>query len=210
MEQYERVANTADRLREAMRRSGKTQADLVRETGIGKSNISRYVSGQFDPKSDAVHKMAAALDVAELWLWGCDVPIERQQPQKETQDDNMVTIGGLFENLRKERNLSLTEFAEEIGLPEEEIRKYETGKGGIPANIVKMLAEYFGISYGQLSAGRVKTKDIFAAFTSTNEAYVEQVTKWVETFGNERFSDEEFGKIIDYAKFILSQRENKN
>lgn len=210
MEQYERVANTADRLREAMRNTGKTQADLVRETGIGKSNISRYISGRFEPKSDAVHKLAIALNVSEMWLWGCDVPMERPQSQKETQDDNMVTIGGLFEQLRKESNLSLTEFSEEIGLSVEEIRKYETGKGGIPSNIVKMLAEYFGISYGQLSAGRVKTKDIFAAFTSTNEAYVEQVTKWVETFGNERFSDEEFGKIIDYAKFILSQRGNKN
>lgn len=210
MDNYGRIANVSSRLREAMHNAGKTQADLVRETGISKGTLSRYLSGKFEPKQIAVNKLAIALNVSEMWLWGCDVPMERPQSPKETQDDNMVTIGSLFENLRKERNLSLAEFSEEIGLSAEEIRKYETGKGGIPSNIVKMLAEYFGISYGQLSAGRVKRKDIFAAFTSTNEAYVEQVTKWVETFGNERFSDEEFGKIIDYAKFILSQRENKN
>ena len=78
MEKYERVASSADRLKEAMRKAGKTQADLVRETGIGKSNISRYISGRFDPKSDAVHKMAVALNVSEMWLWGCDVPMERE------------------------------------------------------------------------------------------------------------------------------------
>ena len=83
MEKYERTVSTADRLREAMRDTGKTQADLVRETGIGKSNISRYITGRFDPKSDAVHKLAIALDVSEMWLWGCDVPKERHIETKK-------------------------------------------------------------------------------------------------------------------------------
>lgn len=85
MEKYERTVSTADRLREAMRNADKTQADLVRETGIGKSNISRYISGRFDPKSDAVHKLAVALNVSEMWLWGCDVPMERQTEIKKEQ-----------------------------------------------------------------------------------------------------------------------------
>ena len=88
MEGYARVANTSDRLREAMINAGKTQADLVRETGIGKSNISRYISGKFDPKSDAVHKLAIVLNVAELWLWGCDVPMERPTEAKKEQPIN--------------------------------------------------------------------------------------------------------------------------
>ena len=85
MEQYERVVSTAARLQEAMRNAGKSQADLVRETGIGKSNISRYISGRFDPKSDAVHKLAVALNVSEMWLWGCDVPMERSTEAKKEQ-----------------------------------------------------------------------------------------------------------------------------
>ena len=85
MEKYERTVSTADRLREAMRNAGKTQADLVRETGIGKSNISRYISGRFDPKSDSVHKLAVALNVSEMWLWGCDVPMERPTETKKEQ-----------------------------------------------------------------------------------------------------------------------------
>lgn len=82
MGKNDRVASTADRIKEALRIAGKTQADLVRETGIGKSNISRYITGRFDPKSDAVHKMAVALNVNEMWLWGCDVPMQRPAPEK--------------------------------------------------------------------------------------------------------------------------------
>lgn len=177
----------------------KTRKDVCEALGFSYYTFSDWVKGKKYPRMDKVEMLANYFGVLKSDL------IEEKPTEAQT-----MTIGNLFEQLRKERNLSLTEFSEEIGIPAEEIRKYETGTGGIPANIVKMLAEYFGISYGQLSAGRVKTKDIFAAFTSTNEAYVEQVTKWVETFGNERFSDEEFEKIIDYAKFILSQRGNKN
>lgn len=82
MIKYERVENVAKRLREAMYKAEKTQADLARETGISKATLSRYLSGQFEPKQNAVNKMAVALNVAEMWLWGCDVPMERPAPEE--------------------------------------------------------------------------------------------------------------------------------
>ena len=82
MEKYERVESVATRLREAMQIASKTQADLVRETGISKGTLSRYLSGKFEPKQIAVNKLAIALDVAEMWLWGCDVPMERPAPEE--------------------------------------------------------------------------------------------------------------------------------
>lgn len=81
MVKYERVENVSKRLREAMYKANKTQADLARETGISKATLSRYLSGQFEPKQIAVNKMAVALNVAEMWLWGCDVPMERPAPE---------------------------------------------------------------------------------------------------------------------------------
>lgn len=78
------VATTSERLKEAMRLTGKKQADLVRETGIDKGSISHYVSGKYEPKDQGIHKLAVALDVAEMWLWGYDVPMDRPQRQKES------------------------------------------------------------------------------------------------------------------------------
>ena len=83
MEKYERVESVAFRLRKAMDISGKTQADLVRETEISKGTLSRYLSGKFEPKQIAINKLATALNVAEMWLWGCDVPMERQAETKK-------------------------------------------------------------------------------------------------------------------------------
>lgn len=82
MEKYGRIDSVANRLREAMYKAEKSQADLSRETGISKATLSRYLSGQFEPKQIAVNKIAVALNVAEMWLWGCDVPMERPAPEE--------------------------------------------------------------------------------------------------------------------------------
>ena len=79
MKENKRTANTCDRLKEAMALVGKTQADLVRETGLSKSTLSRYISGEFEPKQNAVAKLAFSLNVSEMWLWGYDVPMEKEK-----------------------------------------------------------------------------------------------------------------------------------
>lgn len=78
-----RVATTADRLREAMIEAGKKQVDLVKETGIERGAISRYLSGAYEPKQTAINKLAVALNVSEMWLWGYDVPKTRTLEQKK-------------------------------------------------------------------------------------------------------------------------------
>lgn len=81
-----RISTTAERLREALVRSGKKQADLVRATGLDRGSVSSYLAGKYEPKQMAVYKMAAALDVAEMWLLGYDVPMARTAEQKKNDD----------------------------------------------------------------------------------------------------------------------------
>ena len=42
------------------------------------------------PISSAINKMAVALNVAESWLWGYDVPMERTDMQKK--NDQLVKL----------------------------------------------------------------------------------------------------------------------
>lgn len=85
MNGFNRVDSTANRLRIAMQTAEKKQADVVRETGINRSAISRYLSGEYEPKSDAIWKLARCLDVDEMWLWGYECPKERKAEQKEVE-----------------------------------------------------------------------------------------------------------------------------
>lgn len=86
--------STSERLREAMREAGMKQVDLIRETGLDRGAISSYLSGKYEPKQNAINKMAIALNVSEMWLWGYDVPKERTTNQKK--NDDLVKIIALL------------------------------------------------------------------------------------------------------------------
>lgn len=85
------------RLVKAMKERGMKQADLVEQTGIGKSSLSQYIAGKYEPKADKIYLLAKVLNVSEAWLMGYDVPMERDEIQPET------------ENKKSEETISLTE-----------------------------------------------------------------------------------------------------
>lgn len=95
----ERVSTTPERLREAMDIREKKQADLVRATGIDKGSISNYLSGRYEPKQESIYKLAMALDVSEMWLWGYDVPMDRPKAQK-----NNDAISDIVQLLRSDED----------------------------------------------------------------------------------------------------------
>ena len=90
MDKWERPSTTPERLRMALKKANMKQVELSQITGLDKGAISCYVSGRYEPKSDAINKMAIALDVNEMWLWGYDVPMERE---KDTPDSLKLTEG---------------------------------------------------------------------------------------------------------------------
>lgn len=78
MIEIKRISSASTRIKEAMMLTEKTQADLVRETGLNKSTISRYLSGTIEPKQIAISRLASSLNVDEMWLWGYDVPMQKK------------------------------------------------------------------------------------------------------------------------------------
>ena len=116
MSKLERNATTAARLAEAMRDAGKKQIELANITGLSHSTISRYLSGAVEPRQLATHKLAMALNVSEMWLWGYDVPKNRTAEQKKN-DDLVQVIAKLrkdpefFEVVSKLASLPPAEYA---------------------------------------------------------------------------------------------------
>ena len=78
-------STTSARLQEIMQKRGMKQAELARITGISRGAVSNYVLGRYEPKSDIINKFAKALGCSEMWLWGYDVPMEREKPLPQSQ-----------------------------------------------------------------------------------------------------------------------------
>ena len=68
-----------DRLNEAMRVRGMTATELAKKSGLNKSSLSRYLTGENIPRSLAIGKMATALNVSPTYILGYDVTMDGEE-----------------------------------------------------------------------------------------------------------------------------------
>lgn len=120
MASFTQVDTFANRLRFAMDTRKKKQIDIVRNTGIDRGAISRYLSGEYEPKSKPIYILAKELDVSEQWLMGYDAPMERPQEQK-----NNDAISDIVVSLRKDGSL-IPLVRKVIALPTEKRKSLES------------------------------------------------------------------------------------
>lgn len=93
------------RMKEAMELRGIKQVELCEKTKIGKSAISQYLSGTYEPKQKGVYLIAKALGVSEAWLMGYDVPMERIEEVVPTVTKEESAMLDMFRQLdREDRN----------------------------------------------------------------------------------------------------------
>ena len=64
-----------NRLRQALELRNMSQSELSRLSGIGKSAISQYLSGEYEAKQENIYLMSKPLNVNPAWLMGFDVPM---------------------------------------------------------------------------------------------------------------------------------------
>lgn len=90
--QYERISSPSERLKEALDIREMKAAELSERSGINKPSISCYLSGRYEPKQEALYKMGRVLDVAEMWLAGYDIPMERPKSQKNNDAISDIVV----------------------------------------------------------------------------------------------------------------------
>lgn len=178
---------TADRLNQIMKERNLKQVDLLRlcqpycetyDVRIGRNDINQYVHGKTKPRQDKLTILGLALNVSEAWLMGYDVPRERS----ETQGDKL-------RRYRREHNLTLSELAHDLHISVDDMQDYENDRKAIPTWVVRSIGNYFGIE-------------------KTTEYHTNRYRKMIDALEGTILTDDEFDKVLDYVKFIVSQRGN--
>ena len=85
--------NFAVRLKKALELKNMKAIELAEKSGVQKSAISQYLSGQYEPKQKNIDKISIALNINPAWLMGHDVPFEKGTSMKT----NSLDISGLDE-----------------------------------------------------------------------------------------------------------------
>lgn len=177
--------------------------DLASKLGKNRATIYRYERGDIENLPlDVLEPLANALETTPGYLMGW----EDSPKKKELSTIDDVTMGDVFKALRIGSNLSIEEFSHEIGLSAEDINNYEVGKTPIPVNIINLVADFFGISIAELIKAHRKDNDRTPSGFEMKKERFERFKVWNKEFGQIHFTDDEINKIMEYTRFLLSQR----
>lgn len=124
----------SERIKKGLEIRHMKQSELVEKTGIGKSSISTYLSGAYEPKQRNIYKIAKALDVNEAWLMGLDVPMERVPHYVKTLELSNDEFE-LLNNYKKLNNLGKDKLIEYSNDLTETPKYIENVKNEINTNI---------------------------------------------------------------------------
>lgn len=113
-----------------------------------------------------------------------------------------MSIGCRIKTLRTQLGLSIDELAERLGKNRTTIYRYENGDiENLPLCILDSLAEALDTTPAYLM-GWTDNK----IYMRNSKTEIEHMEKWYSEFGNNLFTNEEHEKLIEYAKFLISQR----
>lgn len=89
----------SERLANALRESGLTQAELCKKAGVTAGALSSYLSGRYFPKQKTLERLAVALNVSIPYLMGFDTPAVSSCDQPIVLDDSEIRLIEMYRSL---------------------------------------------------------------------------------------------------------------
>ena len=75
----EKVCSSNDRIRQLLDHFQINQTEFCKKTGINKSALSNYLSGNRLPRQDQLYKIADSFEISAAWLMGYNVPMSNDR-----------------------------------------------------------------------------------------------------------------------------------
>lgn len=178
----------ANNLKKLMKINNKTRKDICNDLGFSYYTFSDWVNGKKYPRMDKVEMLAQYFGVLKSDL---------------IEDKN--NIGSKIKELRLQKNKALHEMADELGIDPSILEEYEKGTRKIPLEFMQRLADYFNVDFSN-NVNFKYYKQENQSDLKTSLHIIEMTKRWNDEVGEANFTDEEVTKLIDYAKFLISQR----
>ena len=125
-----------------------------------------------------------------------------------------MSVGKRIKERRNELHMSVDEMAVKLNKNRATIYRYEKGDiENLPIDILEPLAKaldttpkYLMRWDKKLAGMHTKDGDMESLYFAEDERNIKRVAIWHGTFGMNTFSDEEFEKLLEYGKFLVSFR----
>ena len=101
LDSFIKPSSAAERIQQVMDEQGLKQVDVLdlakpycKKYGftLGKTALSQYITGKFEPRKGRLKVLALALNVSEAWLLGYDVPKEREAAPIDERGEECIRL----------------------------------------------------------------------------------------------------------------------
>lgn len=175
-------------LTKLVKNSGKSRKEICAATGIGYSTFTEWINGRKYPRPEGIEILANYFGVPKADL------IEEHN---EANTVSPTEIGNLVRNKRESMGLTHEQLAQRTNISVKKIKQWETGKSTRPLGEAKILSVVLDIPFGKLMGVQVDTEQI------QRQRFRERLYQEIP---NLVLSDEEIAQVINYIKFVMSQR----
>lgn len=182
----------ASNLKRYMKANNKTRKDVCEDLGFSYYTFSDWVNGKKYPRMDKVEMLAEYFGILKSDL---------------IEDKN--NIGYKIKQLRQNRNIAISEMADELGIDYRILEEYENGTRKIPFEVLGKFASYYNVSVDEIMGIHVGHENKAALVTQDKEL-LNRYKRWQNEVGYEvHFTDEETGYIIQFAKLIKQMTDDE-
>lgn len=120
-----------------------------------------------------------------------------------------MSIGQRIKTSRLQQGLSIDDLAHKLGKNRTTIYRYENGDiENLPLGILDSLANALNTTPAYLMGWENTSNNAIAVYESDLSTESAYVSKWFNEVGANKLNEEECMKIMEYAKFLLSIRED--
>ena len=118
-----------------------------------------------------------------------------------------MLIGQRIKAIRVKQGMSIDELAQKLGKNRTTIYRYENGEiENLPLSILDSLADALNTTPANIM-GWTETKYTDPEERKVKTVEVLFVARWLEEIGANKLREDECVKVMEYAKFLLSQRD---
>lgn len=179
--------------------------ELARRLNKNRTTIYRYEKGDIENLPiDILEPLAKALDTTPAYLMGWNRNDNKRTQEFEGSKGSIM--GTILKMLRIENNVSLEEISKELDISIATLNRYESGEEQIPLNILNMIASYLKVSLSKIIGVKVEEDENKSVYFTMSEKNAKHFKNWYKAFKHAGFTDEEHEKLIEYGKFLISQR----
>jgi len=126
----------------------------------------------------------------------------------------MKSFGEILANLRKERNMSQRELAEELNLSHSAIGMYENDNRKPNYEILELIADYFNVDMNYLH-GKTSVRNSIKFMSEKNQTDTPKIVKGINLSEaqfalyskTDDLTDEELEDVANYINFLKSKRD---